>query len=181
MLKKTVKYKDLDGNEVEDDFYFNLNKAEILELELKRKGGLEAYMNDLVAAEDGGQIIGLFKEIIEFSIGRRSGDGKRFIKNQEIRDEFFQSDAFSSLLFEFLNNPTEEMGAAFMRGIVPADVSADMPALNGQSKSTTDVQLPGDKPDLPAWYTEGRVPTEKEFEQAPPELQKEAFRRKTAQ
>ncbi len=31
MLKKTVKYEDLDGNEVVEDFHFHMTKAEILE------------------------------------------------------------------------------------------------------------------------------------------------------
>ena len=34
MLKKTIKYTDYDGNEREEDFYFNLSKAEITEMEL---------------------------------------------------------------------------------------------------------------------------------------------------
>lgn len=173
MLKKTIKYKDVDGNEVEDDFYFNLTKAEILELELKRKGGLEAYFNELIAAEDGGKIIGVFKEVIEFSIGRRSGDGKQFIKNQEIRDQFFQSEAYSTLLFEFLEDPKEEMGATFMRGIVPADIAATLPNKNGQIETV--------KNDEPAWLREGRVPTEAELVGATPDQLREAFRRKSAQ
>lgn len=176
MLKKTIKYKDLDGNDVEDDFYFNLNKAEIAELELSRKGGLEAYFKELVDAEDAGQIISIFKEVIGLSIGRRSADGKQFIKNQEIRDKFFQSDAYSSLFMEFLENPTEEMGAAFMRGIVPADIAATLPPSNG--KVTNDVSLPDNTPD---WLKEGRVPTEAEFAAATPEQKQEAFRRKTSQ
>lgn len=175
MLAKLIKYKDLDGQEVEETFYFNLNKAEILELELKRKGGLEAYINDLIAAKEGGQIIGIFKEVIEFSIGRRSGDGKRFIKNQEIRDEFFQSDAYSTLLMQFLSDPSEEMGAAFFRGMVPTDIAAEMPALNG--KADTNAQPSDNAPD---WFKNGRIPTEQEFAAATPEQQREAFRRKNA-
>lgn len=179
MLKKTIKYKDLEGNDVEDDFYFNLNKAEILELEVKRKGGLEAYMQELIDAEDGGQIISVFKEVIEMSIGKRSADGKKFIKNQELRDEFFQSDAYSSLLMEFLTEPSEQMGAAFMRGIVPADIASELPPLVKSGQAVTDVHLPADE--LPDWIKEGRVPTAAEFAAATDEQKAEAFRRKTAQ
>lgn len=179
MLKKTIKYRDLDGNEVEDDFYFNLNKAEILELEVSKKGGLTAYFQQLVDAEDAAQIIGIFKEIMELSIGKRSADGKKFIKNQEIRDEFFQSDAYSTLFMEFLDNPSEEMGAAFMRGIVPADIAAELPALTRSGEAVKDVHLPADE--LPDWIKEGRVPTAAEFAAATDEQKAEAFRRKTAQ
>jgi len=176
VLKKTIKYKDLDGNDVEDDFYFNLNKAEIAELELSRKGGLTAYFQALIDADEAGQVVAIFKEILERSIGKRSADGKQFIKNQEIRDSFFQSDAYSSLFMEFLENPTEEMGAAFMRGIVPADLVDTLPPL--KPKGTTDVQLPNNEPN---WLKEGRVPTAEEFAAATTEQKQKAFQMKTSQ
>ena len=40
MLKRTIKYEDYNGVEREEDFYFNLSKAELTEMELSQKGGL---------------------------------------------------------------------------------------------------------------------------------------------
>ena len=40
MLKKTVTYTDYNGSERTEDFYFNLTKAEIMEMELSTSGGL---------------------------------------------------------------------------------------------------------------------------------------------
>lgn len=182
MLKKTITYKDLDGNDVTDDFMFGLSKAEIAELEISHKGGLDYFLQKLIKAEDGKQIIATFKEIIGLSLGRRSEDGKQFIKNQQIRDEFFQSDAYSVFFMELLKDG-EESGAAFIRAIVPADVAASIKTEN------TNVQLPSNQQSgkteaqesLPAWVTEGRVPTEQEIMGAPPHLVQEAFRRKNAQ
>ena len=34
MVKKTIKYSDYNGNEIEEDFYFNLSKVELLEMEM---------------------------------------------------------------------------------------------------------------------------------------------------
>ena len=34
MLKKTIKYTDYNGEEQTEDFYFNLSKAELTEMEL---------------------------------------------------------------------------------------------------------------------------------------------------
>ena len=40
MLKKTITYNDYNGVERTEDFYFNLSKAEILEMEMGTSGGL---------------------------------------------------------------------------------------------------------------------------------------------
>ena len=37
MLKKTIKYTDYNGQQREEDFYFNLNKAELAEMEMSKK------------------------------------------------------------------------------------------------------------------------------------------------
>lgn len=172
MLKKTITFKDLDGNDVTEDFYFNLSKAEIAELELSVKDGLTDYLEKIVAAENGAEIIRLFKEVIMMSVGKRSEDGRRFIKNQEIQDEFSQSDAYSVLFMELLTDAAK--GAQFFADIVPADLREMVEA----GKKVTDVPMPD--PDVPAWFTEGRVPTEQELVGASAELLQEAFRRKSA-
>lgn len=41
MYKKTITYTDYDGNERTEDFYFNLTKAEIAEMELSAEGGFD--------------------------------------------------------------------------------------------------------------------------------------------
>lgn len=40
MLKKTITYKDYNGVERTEDFWFNLNETEITEMELGVHGGL---------------------------------------------------------------------------------------------------------------------------------------------
>lgn len=171
MLKKTITYKDLDGNEVTDDFYFNLSKAEIAEFELSTEGGLEEHFKKIVRAQSGKELIGLFKEVISMSIGKRSDDGKRFVKNQDIRDEFFQSDAYTVFFMELLSEG-EESGAKFIRGIVPADLLEDI------DKAMTSDNSNGDN--TPAYIRENREPTQQELANMSPVELQEAFRRKTA-
>jgi len=122
MLKKTITYSDLDGNSVTDDFYFNLNKSELVEMELSgENGSLSGQLQDLVKSEDGGQIIAALKKILSLSVGRRSEDGKRFIKTEDITNEFLQSDAYSEL---FMNLVSQTDGAVeFITGIMPADMA----------------------------------------------------------
>jgi hypothetical protein len=88
MLKKTITYTDYNGVERTEDFYFNLNKAEILEMELSTEGGLQQMIEKIIAAQDMPALSKYFKDIILMSYGEKSPDGKRFIKNQEIRDAF---------------------------------------------------------------------------------------------
>ncbi len=117
MLKKTIKYQDYNGNERVEDFYFNLSKAEVTEMELSREGGLGAYIERIVAAKDTPAIMKEFKELILKSYGVKSDDGKRFIKSEELSLAFSQTEAYAELFVELATNA--EAAANFVNGIVP--------------------------------------------------------------
>lgn len=121
MLKKTMTYTDYSGNERTEDFYFNLSKAELLEMELSESGGFEEMIKRIVASQDTAKITAIFKEIILKSVGVKSPDGKRFIKSPEIREEFMQTEAYSDLFVELISDA--DNAAAFVKGIVPAELS----------------------------------------------------------
>ena len=95
MLKKTITYHDYNGVEYTQDFYFNLSKAEIMEMELGTTGGLAEMIQKIVAAQDAPSIIKVFKDLILKSYGEKSADGKRFIKSDEISTAFSQTEAYS--------------------------------------------------------------------------------------
>jgi isopentenyl diphosphate isomerase/L-lactate dehydrogenase-like FMN-dependent dehydrogenase len=117
MLKKTITYQDYNGKELTEDFYFNLSKAELVELELSREGGLMESLQKIIADKDGAVIIAEFKKIVLQAYGEKSADGKRFIKNDEVREAFSQTEAYSQLFFELATN--DGAAAAFIQGIVP--------------------------------------------------------------
>ena len=52
MLKKTITYKDYNGVERTEDFWFNLNETEITEMELGVHGGYTAMVNKIIATKD---------------------------------------------------------------------------------------------------------------------------------
>lgn len=120
MLKKTITYTDFNGVERTEDFYFNLTKAELVELEVGHQGGLSDSLQKIVAAEDGGAIIREFKTIILKAYGKRSEDGSRFIKNQQLRDEFETSEAYSVLFVQLVTDA--DAAAKFVSGIMPQDL-----------------------------------------------------------
>jgi hypothetical protein len=117
VLKKSITYDDYNGGTFTEDFYFNLSKAELVELELSHVGGLSESLKRIVASEDGAEIIKEFKNIILKSYGKRSEDGKRFVKNQQLRDEFESTEAYSVLFIELVTDA--DAAADFVRGIMP--------------------------------------------------------------
>ena len=123
MLKKTITYHDYNGVEYTQDFYFNLSKAEIMEMELGTTGGLAEMIQKIVAAQDAPSIIKVFKDLILKSYGEKSADGKRFIKSNEISTAFAQTEAYSELFMELATNA--EAAAAFVNGIVPAEMAKE--------------------------------------------------------
>lgn len=126
MIKKTIAYTDYNGIERKEDFYFNLTKAEIMELEMSIKGGLAEMIKRIVDAQDQPAIIKIFKELIVKAYGVKSLDGKRFIKNDEVVDEFVQTEAYSQLFMELATDA--DAAAKFVNGIVPADMAKQLEA-----------------------------------------------------
>lgn len=120
MLKKTITYTDYNGMERTEDFYFNLTKAELMEMEMGTSGGFAEMVQRIVAAKDAPAIIKIFKEMILKAYGQKSPDGRRFIKNDELREEFSQTEAFSILYMELATD--DKAAAKFVNGVMPAEM-----------------------------------------------------------
>ena len=118
MLKKTITYVDYNGTERKEDFYFNLSKAEIMEMEMGTTGGMVEMINRIVAAQEAPAIIDVFKKMILKAYGEKSADGKRFIKSKEISEAFSQTEAYSQLFMELATDA--DAASKFVNGIVPA-------------------------------------------------------------
>lgn len=123
MLKKTITYLDYNGNELTEDFYFNLNKAEIMEMELGTEGGLGESIKKIINAKDTPALIELFKKLILKAYGEKSADGKRFVKSDEISTAFSQTEAYSDLFMELATD--DKAASAFVNSIIPADLAKE--------------------------------------------------------
>lgn len=117
MLKKTIKFVDYNGVEREEDKYFNLSRAELLEMEMSEAGGMGAKLERIVKSQDPSAIMATFKDIIMRAYGEKSDDGKRFIKSKELSEAFTQTEAYSELLMEIIQD--SDKAAAFINGIIP--------------------------------------------------------------
>lgn len=133
MLKKTITYTDFNDEEVSEDFFFHLSKAELVELEMSHEGGLSQSLQNIIDAEDNKRLIEEFKNIILGSYGQKSLDGRRFVKNQTLREEFESTEAYSTLFMELVT----DTGAAveFINGVIPAGMAEEAAKLTeGQDK-----------------------------------------------
>jgi hypothetical protein len=120
MLKKTIQYVDYNGVERKEDFYFNLSKAEVTEMELSVDGGLANMLEQIVNSKDNKRIVELFKKIILKAYGEKSPDGRRFMKSEEISQAFAETEAYSELFIALAMNAEE--AANFIEGILPANL-----------------------------------------------------------
>jgi len=120
MLKKAIRYIDYNDVERTEEFYFNLSKAELAEMELSTKGGYAEMLKRIVEAEDAPTVIAEFKDLILKSYGKKSDDGKRFIKSKELSEEFSQTEAYSELFMELAVDA--DAASAFVNGVIPAQL-----------------------------------------------------------
>lgn len=139
MLKKTITYEDYDGNQITEDFYFNLTKAELIKMELGQEGGLAEAYERIVNSRDVPEMIRIFDDLIAKAYGVKSPDGKRFIKNEEVYEAFKESPAYDVVFTELITDAEE--AANFFNGIIP-NVDEVVKKLAANQPSHLDTALP---------------------------------------
>ena len=125
MIKKTVTYTDYNGVERTENCYFNLSKAEVMEMELSTEGGMAESIQKIVDAKDAPAIIRVFKDLVLKAYGVKSDDGRRFMKTKpdgsRYADDFKETEAYSQIFMELATDA--DAAAKFVNGIVPADLA----------------------------------------------------------
>ena len=126
MYIRPITYKDFDGNERTEDFYFNLSEAEIMEMELSKDGGFDQWIKRIAGAQNLPELIKLFKSLILMSYGEKSLDGKSFIKKdfqtgRPLSEQFEQTAAYSVLFMELATNT--EAATEFINKVIPENAA----------------------------------------------------------
>lgn len=119
MITKTITYTDYNGVERKEDFYFNLTKAELVEMELTQEGGLADMIKKIVDANDTAAIVKIFKELILKAYGEKSPDGKHFMKSEEISTAFSHTEAYSELFMELATD--SDKASEFFNALASTD------------------------------------------------------------
>lgn len=137
MLKKTITYTDYNDVTRTEDYWFNLSRAELVLMDASHAGGMQTYFERISNEQDQIAIMNCFKDLIHMSVGRKSDDGKRFVKSEEYAVAFEQSEAYSELIMELLSNPSS--AAKFFSEILPASLRQDVlkdPAIQSAMSET---------------------------------------------
>lgn len=130
MLRKTITYVDFNDEKRTEDFYFNLTKTELAELDIDAGGNLVNMLTRMARNQDGVGMAKFLKEMIVRSYGEKSDDGKYFEKGDGFANgkRFTQTAAFDVLFTEILTDPSGEAIQSFLYGIIPADIAAQAKA-----------------------------------------------------
>jgi len=141
MLKKTFKYTDFNGNVQEETFYFNLSKAEVIEYELQERAGTSTILQRIVQEErDNRKILAHFKDLVMKSVGQKSDDGRRFVKNDDIREDFLASPAYDEMFIWLMTDPNA--GSEFVNAVLPQDLEG---VANKIGEGSRAVKKPSDR------------------------------------
>lgn len=128
MYKMTETYEDYDGNQRTEDFYFHLTKAEIMEMDFLEDGGLQRTIEKIVATQDRKGLIEIFKKLVIGAYGEKSADGRRFMKNDEIRRNFMETEAYSQIFMKLATDDKE--ASNFINNIIPKDLQEEAKKLD---------------------------------------------------
>lgn len=125
MYKRTVVYTDYMDNERKEDFYFHLNKAEVIQW-LICNGGitLDQQLQRLYEASRGKDIMDIFEDLLRRSYGKKSVDGRRFDKSDELWKDFRATEAYSIIFTELVTDAKK--AAAFLNSIVPKSIAPEI-------------------------------------------------------
>lgn len=135
MYKKSIAYTDYDGKEITEDFYFNLNEVEVAEMQTSVEGGYAEMIKKMINTKDAAKLIEMLKDLILRSYGVKSDDGKRFIKNPKIIEEFTQTAAYPALYMSLVTD--EKQAADFVNKIFPAKLMSEAKKINSENSTVS--------------------------------------------
>lgn len=128
MFCKEITFTDYNGREVTDKFYFNLNKAEIIQwLSTSGEYTLDKVLEEIARKGNVKRIMEIFADLIQRSYGEKSLDGRRFMKNKELVEAFVETEAYSNLFVELVTDANK--AAEFINSIIPSDMALEVTKL----------------------------------------------------
>lgn len=121
MHKREISYKDFNDTPRVDIHYFNITRAELMEMMVEPAEGLDKWLEQILADKDKKNLLAMFKKIILSSYGEKSEDGKSFLKSDELSHKFSQTAAYDAMFTELTTD--DNAAAIFIKSIVPEDLA----------------------------------------------------------
>lgn len=125
MLKREITFEDYNGEKRTEEFWFNLNKSEIIKwLTTSGDYTLDKVLQRLSTERNGRKIMDIFENLIKISYGKKSLDGRKFEKTEEIWNDFYQTEAYSVLFTELVTDAKK--AADFVNKVIPKDMADEI-------------------------------------------------------
>lgn len=124
MIVLTETYTDFNGTKRTEEFRFHFNQAELMEMELSTEGGFSARVQRIIDANSQSELIQIMKKFVVDAFGIKSEDGRRFMKDDNIRRAFVECPAYSKIFMRLATN--SEAAAEFINGVTPEDMPKPM-------------------------------------------------------
>lgn len=177
MFKKTITFEDFNGEQQSRDFYFHMSKAELLEM-AAGANDFDTRVKNIIETKDGAQILHEFRAIIKMSVGVRSEDGQRFIKDADAQSSLLDSPAFDVLLMELATET--DAAVEFIKQLIPEKMQKEMLAKMQAAETAQNIIQKTDMfaepvDNRPAYQREHRLPTEVEMQAMSKEEMAQAF------
>ena len=133
MLKKQITFENFDGETTTETHYFNLSKPEIIEMQVEDNIGFAKILQNILDTNDSQEMVKQFKRIILMAYGVKSEDGRRFIKTEQLKEEFSQTEAYNVLFMEMVED--DKAAIAFINGVLPKDIQDEITKANLKEKT----------------------------------------------
>ncbi|QFG08721.1 hypothetical protein PBI_INGRID_46 [Arthrobacter phage Ingrid] len=124
MIKKTLTFKNFRNETETESFYFNMSEGELTKMQVaaidQKTESFSDKLDKISKGLQGKELVEVIDDLVLRSYGVKSTDGKRFVKNPELLEEFTSSGAYSVLITELFS--LEGSLTEFINGVVPEDL-----------------------------------------------------------
>lgn len=140
MITKTFTYEDFNGEKASQTFTFHMSKSDITKFRLRKDGSdFNETLSHIMKTNNARAILDVFEELVASAVGQKSEDGKKFIKNDEIRSDLFDTPAYDELFMKMLDDP--DFAAKFIQSMLPTDMQKEIQQQGFDPKNQTREEL----------------------------------------
>lgn len=139
MIKQHVSYEDYDGNRVEKDLWFHLNKSDLAKMSLGFDNGLIEGLTELQQKGDKKAVAEFIDNLLVNAYGVRKPGSDVFLKTPEIKEDFQYSLAHDEILMMLLGGEDDEI-INFIVGIMPGMSAKDRANVIEQVKNAQEAK-----------------------------------------
>lgn len=139
MIKQHVSYEDYDGNKVEKDLWFHLNKSDLAKMSLGFDNGLIEGLTELQQKGDKKAVAEFIDNLLVNAYGIRKPGSDVFLKTPEIKEDFQYSLAHDEILMMLLGGEDDEI-INFIVGIMPGMSAEDRANVIEQVKNAQEAK-----------------------------------------